>query len=90
MMSNLYNISDLFIIIFFICINIFKNIMKASRIVKPKVPLEIQEIETLKPRDAQVILKVQSAGVCHSDIHLWEGGYIGPGGQLPKFKSFLI
>jgi alcohol dehydrogenase, propanol-preferring len=64
--------------------------MKASRIVKLKVPLEIQEIETLKPRDAQVILKVQSAGVCHSDIHLWEGGYIGPGGQLPKFKSFLI
>ncbi|MGC2309853.1 MAG: alcohol dehydrogenase catalytic domain-containing protein, partial [Nitrososphaeraceae archaeon] len=29
-------------------------------------------------------MKVQSADVCHSDIHLWEGGYEGPGGQFLK------
>jgi propanol-preferring alcohol dehydrogenase len=31
-----------------------------------------------------VLIKVQSSGVCHSDIHLWEGGYQGPEGQFLK------
>ena len=31
-----------------------------------------------------MLVKVQSSGVCHSDIHLWEGGYEGPGGVLLK------
>jgi propanol-preferring alcohol dehydrogenase len=31
-----------------------------------------------------VLVKVQSSGVCHSDIHLWEGGYEGPQGQFLK------
>jgi len=46
--------------------------------------LEIQTLETPKPRGAQVLIKVQSAGVCHSDIHLWEGGYDGPAGSFMK------
>lgn len=58
--------------------------MKAARIVKPKQSLEIQEMETPKPKGSQVLVKVQSSGVCHSDIHLWEGGYEGPGGQFLK------
>jgi propanol-preferring alcohol dehydrogenase len=31
-----------------------------------------------------VLIKVQSSGVCHSDIHLWEGGYQGPEGTFLK------
>ncbi|HEX5359256.1 MAG TPA: alcohol dehydrogenase [Candidatus Nitrosotalea sp.] len=58
--------------------------MKAARIVRIKEPLEIQTLETPKPRGAQVLIKVQSAGVCHSDIHLWEGGYDGPAGSFMK------
>ncbi len=58
--------------------------MKAARIVRVKEPLEIQTLETPKPRGAQVLIKVQSAGVCHSDIHLWEGGYDGPAGSFMK------
>jgi propanol-preferring alcohol dehydrogenase len=58
--------------------------MKAARIVKPKQSLEIQEIDTPKPKGSQVLVKVQSSGVCHSDIHLWEGGYEGPGGEFLK------
>jgi len=58
--------------------------MKAARIVKPKQSLEVQELETPKPKGSQVLVKVESSGVCHSDIHLWEGGYEGPGGQLLK------
>jgi alcohol dehydrogenase, propanol-preferring len=58
--------------------------MKAVRIVRPKEPLEIQQLETPKPRGSEVLVKVQSAGVCHSDIQLWDGGYRGPGGQFLK------
>ena len=58
--------------------------MKAARIVKVNEKLEIQQLETPKPRGPQVLVKVQSSGVCHSDIHLWEGYYEGVGGQLLK------
>jgi len=58
--------------------------MKAARIIQPKQPLEVQQIETPKPKGSQVLVKVQSSGVCHSDIHLWEGGYEGLGGQFLK------
>src|SRR4029453_7150801 len=47
-------------------------------------PLEVQEFETPKPRGSQVLIKVESSGVCHSDIHLWEGGYEGLEGQFLK------
>jgi propanol-preferring alcohol dehydrogenase len=58
--------------------------MEAARIVKINEPLEIQKLDTPKPRGSQVLIKVQSTGVCHSDIHLWEGGYQGPAGQFMK------
>lgn len=49
--------------------------MKAARIVEPEKPLEVSELEAPKPQGREVIIKVKSAGVCHSDLHLWEGGY---------------
>jgi len=58
--------------------------MKAARIIKPKELLEIQDIEIPNPKGSQVLVKIQSSGVCHSDIHLWQGGYEGPGGQFLK------
>src|SRR5579875_734260 len=58
--------------------------MKAARIIQPKQPLEVQQLETPKPKSSQVLVKVQASGVCHSDIHLWEGGYEGIGGQFMK------
>ena len=58
--------------------------MKAARIVKVNEKLEIQQLETPKPKGSQILVKVQSSGVCHSDIHLWEGYYEGIGGQPLK------
>ena len=49
--------------------------MKAARIVEPNKPLEIIELENPKPTGNEVIVKVKAVGVCHSDLHLWEGGY---------------
>ena len=58
--------------------------MKSAKIVKVNQPLQIEENKTPKPKGSQVLVKVQSSGVCHSDIHLWEGGYEGPQGQFLK------
>ena len=49
--------------------------MKSARITGPNEPLAVSESETPKPQGSQVLLKVKSVGVCHSDLHLWEGGY---------------
>jgi alcohol dehydrogenase, propanol-preferring len=58
--------------------------MKSARIVKPKESLEVQQLETPSPKGPQVLIKVESSGVCHSDIHLWDGGYEGLEGQFLK------
>ena len=39
--------------------------------------------DTLVPEGSEVLVKVKAAGLCHSDIHLWEGHYdLGGGKQL--------
>ena len=58
--------------------------MKSAKIIEINQPLQIQENKTPKPKGYQVLVKVQSSGVCHSDIHLWEGGYEGPQGRFLK------
>src|ERR671921_547997 len=58
--------------------------MKAERIVKVNEPLQVQELQTPKPKASQVLIKIQSSGVCHSDVHVWEGYYEGIGGQPLK------
>ena len=36
-----------------------------------------------EPKGAEVLLEVVAAGVCHSDLHIWEGGYdLGRGKRL--------
>jgi alcohol dehydrogenase, propanol-preferring len=58
--------------------------MKSARIIGPNEPLEVTDSETPKPEGPQVLVKVQSVGVCHSDLHLWEGGYDLGDGQFMK------
>jgi D-arabinose 1-dehydrogenase-like Zn-dependent alcohol dehydrogenase len=46
-------------------------------------PLQRIERETPKPTGSEVVLKVIAAGVCHSDLHIWDGYYdIGQGQKL--------
>lgn len=49
--------------------------MRAARIVEPKKPLRVSDLATPAAEGQQVVVKVSAAGVCHSDLHLWEGGY---------------
>jgi propanol-preferring alcohol dehydrogenase len=49
--------------------------VKAARIIEPDKPLQLNQVEISDPSGTQVLIKVISTGVCHSDLHLWEGGY---------------
>ena len=49
--------------------------MRAARIVTPKAPLSVCDVDPPVPEGEEVVVRVRSAGVCHSDLHLWEGGY---------------
>ncbi len=55
-----------------------------SGIIKVNEPLQVQELQTPQPRGSQVLVKIQSSGVCHSDVHVWEGYYEGIDGQQLK------
>lgn len=61
--------------------------MKVARILKTNEPLKIESIDKPKPQGNQVLVRVESAGVCHSDLHLWEGGYAGPQGVFMKVED---
>ena len=46
-------------------------------------PLQRNERPTPKPQGSEVLLRVLAAGVCHSDIHIWEGFYeMGAGKRM--------
>jgi alcohol dehydrogenase/propanol-preferring alcohol dehydrogenase len=49
--------------------------MRAWAVVAPKQPLQEMEWPTPEPTGRQVLLEVTHAGVCHSDLHIWEGEY---------------
>jgi len=44
-------------------------------------PLRLMERPTPQPKGSEVLLKVLAAGVCHSDLHIWDGYYELGGGK---------
>ncbi len=57
--------------------------MKSYRLVAFSQPLEAVDLPTPTPSGREVVLAVRGAGVCHSDLHIWEGGYdLGAGRRL--------
>jgi propanol-preferring alcohol dehydrogenase len=55
--------------------------MKALRLVAPGRPLELHEIPVPEPGPHDVLIRVQAAGICHSDAHYRAG--VSPAGPLP-------
>lgn len=49
--------------------------MKSARMMGAGEKLQIIESPTRTPGENEVLVRVKSSGVCHSDLHLWEGGY---------------
>jgi len=55
--------------------------MKSYDVCECRAPLRLMERPTPKPTGTEVLLKVVAAGVCHSDLHIWEGFYDLGGGK---------
>jgi propanol-preferring alcohol dehydrogenase len=55
--------------------------MRAWAVVENGKPLQEQEWPTPEPKGTEVLVQVTHCGVCHSDLHIWEGYYDIGGGQ---------
>ena len=55
--------------------------MKSYQLVAANEPLELVESDTPEPQGSEVLLRVKACGVCHSDIHFWQGGNDMGGGK---------
>ena len=47
--------------------------MRAWAVVENGQPLQEIELPTPEPTGTEVLLAVTHCGVCHSDLHIWEG-----------------
>ena len=57
--------------------------MRAMQIIGWGKPLEAREYPDPEPHGEEVLLRVQAAGVCHSDVHIWDGHFdLGDGKQI--------
>ena len=61
--------------------------MKSYDLCDCGAPLRLMERPTPKPSGTEVLLKVIAAGVCHSDLHIWEGHYDLGGGKFLKLSD---
>jgi alcohol dehydrogenase/propanol-preferring alcohol dehydrogenase len=61
--------------------------MRAWAVVESGAPLQEVEWPTPKPTGSQVLLEVTHCGVCHSDLHVWEGRYDLGGGKVMNLKD---
>ncbi|MEH6524543.1 MAG: alcohol dehydrogenase [Sneathiella sp.] len=55
--------------------------MHSQQIIQFGEPLEARDYPTPEPQGTEVLLKVDACGVCHSDLHIWEGFFDLGGGQ---------
>lgn len=57
--------------------------MRAMQIINGEKPLEAREYPDPDPEGEEVLLRVEAAGVCHSDVHIWDGHFdLGDGKQI--------
>jgi propanol-preferring alcohol dehydrogenase len=57
--------------------------MRSFQVAEFNEPLKEFEQPTPPPAGTQVLIRVKAAGVCHSDLHIWEGGYDLGHGRKP-------
>src|SRR6201989_1994337 len=57
--------------------------MKSFQVADFNAPLKEVDHPTPQPTGTQVLIKVKAAGVCHSALQWWEGGYEGGHGRRP-------
>jgi propanol-preferring alcohol dehydrogenase len=61
--------------------------MRAWAVIESGQPLKEIDLPTPEPKGSEVLLEVTYCGVCHSDLHIWDGYYDVGGGQKMSLKD---
>jgi D-arabinose 1-dehydrogenase-like Zn-dependent alcohol dehydrogenase len=61
--------------------------MKSYQFCECSAPLQLVETPTPAPGGTEVLLRVLAAGVCHTDLHVWDGYYDLGGGKKLQMKD---
>lgn len=62
--------------------------MKSYKVVEFGKPMQKVEEPTPTPKGSEVVVRITAAGVCHSDVHLWEGYFdMGGGNKYSTAKT---
>jgi propanol-preferring alcohol dehydrogenase len=61
--------------------------MKSYQVCECSAPLQLREQPTPHPTGTEVLLEMIAAGICHSDIHFWEGTYDIGGGKVMRLAD---
>lgn len=58
--------------------------MKSYKVIEFGQPLQRVDAPDPAPQGTEVLVRITASGVCHSDVHLWEGFFdMGGGNKLP-------
>jgi Zn-dependent alcohol dehydrogenase len=57
--------------------------MRAAVLYEAQTPMSIEDVSLDGPNDDEVLVQVRATGACHSDYHVIDGSWHGPGFPLP-------
>jgi propanol-preferring alcohol dehydrogenase len=50
--------------------------MKAAVLEAPGAPLPVREVPMPHPGPGEILIRLEASGVCHTDVHVWQGHYL--------------
>lgn len=59
------------------------EMMQAAVMTQQAAPLQIISTEIPRPGSGQILIKLEASGVCHTDVHIWQGGFTAAGQPEP-------
>lgn len=67
------------------------DLMKSYKVTRFGAPLEEVDEPVPVPKSTEVLLRVVACGVCHSDLHIWDGHFdLGGGKQMDLSRGILL
>lgn len=61
--------------------------MKAAVVWNAGAPMTIENVTVEKPKSREVLVRTAYAGICHSDLHFWDGTYPYPVPFVPGHEA---
>jgi propanol-preferring alcohol dehydrogenase len=49
--------------------------MRAAILGTPGGPLQLAEVPVPKPEKDEILIRLEASGVCHTDVHVWQGAF---------------